>query len=301
MVNCTNLNVRSGPSTSYGVVGTLPVGSVITGTPVGSWVRIESGSYAGRYVSSSYLRAGTTAPAPSPYTTRITPVTGGVYLRSGWNGTRVYLVQKRLGMERFGSDQTYDTATRNAVIAFQRSRGLAADGVVGPATWSALATGHAFTIDAHQVQPQLGLDATPRQRVEKLIEFALAQRGSRYTWGGAGPYALGFDCSGLVLQGLYAAGLDPQPINVLKHAEPTYRTSRELYASTRLQSVPVEQRRRGDLIFYANSSGVVHHVTVDLGDGTMMEAFGRVAGIRPVLNQYGSSYLRPYVKRAFPG
>lgn len=114
------------------------------------------------------------------------------------------------------------------------------------------------------------------------------------------PVELGFDCSGLVLQAIYAAGRDPQPIDVIKHAEPTYRTSAQLYAHTGLQSVPVAQRRRGDLIFYTNSAGRVHHVTIDLGDGTMMEAYGRYAGIRTVIPQYGISYIAPYVKRVFP-
>lgn len=237
--------------------------------------------------------------ATLPYVTAITRVKGGVYIRSGWNGTRVYLIQKRLGMERYGSDQTYDWATRRAVMDFQRSRRLEVDGIVGPVTWTALGTGRAFTIDAYQVQPKLPLSATRRERVEKMIQYALAQRGSRYTWGGAGPYALGFDCSGLVLQAIYAAGKDPQPINVIKHAEPTYRTSRQLYAHTGIRSVPRSERRRGDLIFYTNSSGVVHHVAIDLGDGTMMEAYGRYAAIRKISARYGSSYIAPYVKRVF--
>ena len=41
-----------------------------------------------------------------------------------------------------------------------------------------------------------------------------------------------------MLQAIYAAGRDPQPIDVIKHAEPTYRTSAQLYAHTGLQSVP---------------------------------------------------------------
>lgn len=239
-------------------------------------------------------------PHPRGYTDTITPVTGGVYIRLGWNGTRVYLVQKRLGMERYGSDQTYDAATRDRVVAFQRSRGLDPDGVVGPATWNALGTGWPFTMDAYQVQPQLPYHATAGERTEKLIEYALAQRGSRYTWGGAGPYALGFDCSGLVLQAIYAAGRDPQPIDVIKHAEPAYRTSRELYAHPALLSVPLAQRRRGDLLFFTNSAGTVHHVAIDLGDGTMMEAYGRYAAIRRITYRYGISYIAPYVKRVFP-
>ena len=105
--------------------------------------------------------------------------------------------------------------------------------------------------------------------------------------------------SGLVLQAIYAAGKDPQPISVIKHAEPTYRTSRQLYAHTGIRSVPRSERRRGDLIFYTNSSGVVHHVAIDLGDGTMMEAYGRYAAIRKISARYGSSYIAPYVKRVF--
>lgn len=60
-----------------------------------------------------------------------------------------------------------------------------------------------------------------------------------------------------MLQAIYAAGRDPQPIDVIKHAEPPYRTGAQLYAHTGLQSVPVAQRRRGDLIFYTNSAGRV--------------------------------------------
>lgn len=43
--------------------------------------------------------------------------------------------QSRLGIERSGS---FDTNMRNAVIAFQRARGLTPDGVIGPGTWGAL-------------------------------------------------------------------------------------------------------------------------------------------------------------------
>lgn len=57
----TTLNVRTGPGTSYATVGTLGGGAKVTGTLSGSWFKITSGSYAGRYVSSTYL----IAPAPS--------------------------------------------------------------------------------------------------------------------------------------------------------------------------------------------------------------------------------------------
>lgn len=52
------LNVRSGPGTSYGTVGTVKGNTALTGTLTNNgWFKITSGSFAGRYVSASYLTA----------------------------------------------------------------------------------------------------------------------------------------------------------------------------------------------------------------------------------------------------
>lgn len=255
--------------------------------------------------SSGSAPAASAPPSKAPaatmrYTSSITPAQGGVTIKDGWNGTRVYLVRKHFGIDGPTSKLgTYDTATKARVLAFQKERGLPATGHVDEATWNALDTGYPWTIDAYQVKPKLPTSAGAAQRTDTMIEFALAQRGSRYAWGGAGPYELGFDCSGLVLQALYAAGYDPQPINVVKHAEPTYRTSGELYRHQAFESVPINDRQRGDLIFFGNKAGVVHHVAIYLGDGTMMESYGDTAAIRKYSPQYGSSYVLPYAKRVF--
>ena len=41
-------------------------------------------------------------------------------------------------MEQVGLDGVFGNATTNAVIAYQRSKRLAADGIVGCVTWSTL-------------------------------------------------------------------------------------------------------------------------------------------------------------------
>jgi cell wall-associated NlpC family hydrolase len=106
-----------------------------------------------------------------------------------------------------------------------------------------------------------------------MIRFAQLYLGAEYVWGGAGPARLGVDCSGLVLQSMYYAGLDPQPISVDKHVLPTYRTSIALYTHPRLRHVPVKQAVRGDLIFWKrNSTGKVNHVAIYLGGGKVLEA-----------------------------
>ncbi|KNX37419.1 SH3 domain-containing protein [Luteipulveratus halotolerans] len=54
-VSATAANVRTGPSTSYGVVGTVARGTQVTGEVSGSWLRITSYSYRGRYIALSTL------------------------------------------------------------------------------------------------------------------------------------------------------------------------------------------------------------------------------------------------------
>ena len=286
------------PATTPGKASASPSATATPATP-----RVTPKPAATKTTSAA---APSTKPAVPPtssplrYVTGITPVKGGVTISDGWNGTRVYLIRKHFGTDAPTSKGgTYNADTKAKVLAFQQSHGLPATGKVDAATWDALDTGHSFTIDAYQVQPTLPLSASADQRRDTMIDYALAQRGSRYAWGGAGPYELGFDCSGLVLQAIYAAGYDPQPINVVKHAEPTYRTSQQLYAHKSFLSIPIAQRQRGDLIFFGSKAGVVHHVAIYLGNGTMMEAYNDTAAIRAYTPQYGSSYVLPYAKRVF--
>lgn len=262
----------------------------------------------------SGAKAAAPAPAEGPWkpqagmlgpVTALAPVTGGVPIKDGWNGTRVRILQKKLGIHRTGPRQTYDQETRNAVIAFQKRNGLTANGVVDRKTWDKLGTGYPFDMDAWRTSIEVPAGATRTQRIDKMCQFAERQVGTPYTWGGAGyrnPWTAGFDCSGLVLQAMYAAGLDPQPINVIKHAEPTYRTSQQLYAHKGLKSVPLAERRRGDLIFYSRTqNGPVTHVTLYLGNERMVESWSTDThrlnySSRPHGGYY---YVKPTIKRPF--
>ncbi len=75
--------------------------------------------------------AATSVPAPT------------VPLKPGDSGDQVKVLQKALaslGYDVGTIDGVYGTSTTNAVIAFQKAAGLTADGVVGPATRTALKT-----------------------------------------------------------------------------------------------------------------------------------------------------------------
>ena len=60
------------------------------------------------------------------------------YGSTGSEVTQIQLRLQELGYEPGATDGIYGTRTKNAVIAFQRDRGLSDDGIVGPKTLEAL-------------------------------------------------------------------------------------------------------------------------------------------------------------------
>jgi cell wall-associated NlpC family hydrolase len=103
----------------------------------------------------------------------------------------------------------------------------------------------------------------------------------------------------MVLQALYSAGLDPQPITVDKHVLPDYRTSVELYHHPRLAHVPRSAVQRGDLVFWrSNKTGRVNHVAIYLGDMNVLEAVEPHVRIGSLGNR-STQTMMPEVVRPF--
>lgn len=272
------------PATGVMATGTLTIGgSTYHFTSTGVWIGYQ---------------------APAGYLQPVSQITSLGWatndLTWGMNGVKVRIVQQRLGLWYSTKLASVDASFQNAVRNFQRRVGLPQTGVVDQSTWNALDTGYSWWVDQYQATP-VSLSATRSERIEAMIGYARDQLGSSYTWGGAGPYNLGFDCSGLSLQSLYRAGLDPQPIDVYKHAWPAYRTSQELYDHPGLMHVPLSQRQRGDLIFYT-SEGVVTHVAIYLGDDQVIHTdwMGRPARVQHITVGYGWENMTGYVVRPFP-
>jgi cell wall-associated NlpC family hydrolase len=84
------------------------------------------------------------------------------------------------------------------------------------------------------------------------LQYAYAQRGKPYEWGGAGPNS--FDCSGLTMMAWRAGGVSLP------------RTTNSQYAATR--RVAFADLQPGDLVFF-NSLG---HVGIYVGNGQMIHA-----------------------------
>lgn len=240
--------------------------------------------------------AQATGPAP---VTRVVPAAGCLDLTPGMNGVKVKLVQRTLGLP-VSTWETMDATTVSRVRAFQSTRALRRDGVVDRATWQALGIAQDFCLDRYQMTPRLSLTASPAQRVETFVDAASSFLGAEYVWGGAGPAGLGVDCSGLVLQALYAAGVDPQPISVDRHVQATYRTSVQLFDHPGFSHHPLSQRRRGDLVFYRKTStGVINHVAIYLGDGRLLEAKEADVHVAPLQRTLPTQTLVQEVVRPF--
>jgi gamma-D-glutamyl-L-lysine dipeptidyl-peptidase len=103
-----------------------------------------------------------------------------------------------------------------------------------------------------------GPEPDPAQGLTTLDALAAAARllGSPYVWGGCG--AAGIDCSGLVLHAHRALG------------RPIPRDARDQRTAAR--EVPLGERRRGDIVFFARPGKPAHHVGFDAGEGCLLHA-----------------------------
>jgi cell wall-associated NlpC family hydrolase len=102
------------------------------------------------------------------------------------------------------------------------------------------------------------------------INYACGQRGLPYVWGGNGPRDGGFDCSGLTVAAYGAAG-----VALPRTAETQFRAG---------PGVPDGQPLLpGDLVFYGNPNGRIHHVGLYIGGGLMVDApdVGQTVKVEP--------------------
>lgn len=228
---------------------------------------------------------------------------GGYTLSYGFEGVKVMQVIRKLGLgSGIGMGGAfYSTEVQNAVANFQRNAGLVATGNVDLLTW--------LRLGFNELQwEQWGAYVSPMKvnryssrsdHIEAMISTAYSYLGTPYVIGASGPPGTGIDCSGLVMQGLYAAGMDISPINPVRHAYPGYEyESRNMWASAKFLHVPYEQRQRGDLIFYQNSSGTVIHVAIYLGNDTVIESWPNEVVVWPIKHWQRSNIkgvVRPFV------
>ncbi len=188
-------------------------------------------------------------------------------VREGSRGPAVRELQTLLKSKGFSpgaADGVFGPKTKAAVLAFQRSQGIAADGIVGPQTWGRLkgASGPA---------PTPGPAPSPggRGTADAFVQKALAQNGDRYVFGAEtnlnDPNPKTFDCSELVQWAAHQVGVSipDGTMNQLPHIQ---RAGKAI-------SVDQALRTKGALLFRPG------HVAISLGDGRTIEAKGSKYGV----------------------
>jgi cell wall-associated NlpC family hydrolase len=187
--------------------------------------------------------------------------------QQGDRGQAVSEIQARLnalGYSVGSVDGDFGQMTVNAVKAFQRSRGLEADGIVGEQTYQAL-MGRAIPVSRD------GSSLYAR----RVLQIALQYQGVPYVFGGTSPS--GFDCSGYTRFVFAQAGVYLP------------RTADEQYVVGRA----VSQLEPGDLVFFSTYAYGASHVGIYLGYGQFISATtSHGVAIEPINSGYwGARYL----------
>ena len=228
-------------------------------------------------------------------------------LQTGTIGPSVAVLQATL---RVTVDRAFGPQTRGAVVAAQQRLKLPRTGVVDAATWAALGrTGTPACVAASTTTTVVRVTPAPAptpaptanaiaqakiraqvvalaaklpalagtstdQVALKALAFAKSQTGKPYKWAGVGPAA--YDCSGLVMTSYAKAGIT------------TPRVAADQYGFG--TSVPLDQARQGDLLFYAmdlTKPATIYHVVMYAGAGKIVDApyTGAFVGTRSVWTQ----------------
>ena len=177
----------------------------------------------------------------------LTAICGASAFRMGDQGSDVAEIQGQLASLGYdvAADGDFGPATAEAVKAFQMSRGLDADGLVGPSTYTAL-LGNAMP------EVSRGSNVIGRRVVANSMQYL----GVPYVFGGTTPS--GFDCSGYVRYVFANAG-----IYLPRTADAQYECG---YAVSTSELVP------GDLVFFSTYEAGPSHVGIYLGDGNFINA-----------------------------
>ncbi|MBQ7454602.1 MAG: C40 family peptidase [Selenomonadaceae bacterium] len=188
--------------------------------------------------------------------------------RVGDQGTEIAEIQDKLVVLGYDvmPDGAFGLATAEAVKDFQKSHGIKADGLIGPATYSAL-----LGKDMPDITSGVNYIAS------RIINSSMNYLGVPYVFGGTSPY--GFDCSGYVQYIFAHAG-----ISLPRTADVQYEVGTPVSTTDLLP---------GDLVFFETYTYGASHVGIYVGDGNFIHASSSRGVTISSLSQayYSSHYL----------
>lgn len=263
-VESGNLNVRETPSTDGKMVGKMPKNAaceVLEVTEDG-WAHIKSGEVEG-YVSMEYLLTGPDAKLKADELVRTVAIaeTDGLNVRDSADTEGNILTQVRQG-EEMEFVEMLDGWVKIAIDDMEAYVSAEYVTVTDRLDTAITMTELLYGVGVSDV------------RVE-LVEYAKQFLGNPYVWGGTS-LTKGADCSGFVLSVFKKFGV----------SLPHHSGSQANYGT----KISASELQPGDLVFYANSSGVIYHVAIYIGNGQVIHASSPSTGIK--INNY--RYITPY-------
>lgn len=184
-------------------------------------------------------------------------------LKKGMTGDNVLNLQtklKSLGYYQNNLDGNFGSGTLLALIDFQLTNGLAADGVAGPETMQALQNSPATA----------SRGASGSRKSEMMASYAKQFLGTPYVWGGSSPD--GFDCSGFTSYICKYFG-----IYIPRMADEQY-----YYGAKVSQLVP------GDLVFFTTYTSGPSHAGIYIGDNCFIHSSSAGGGV--IISSLSDSY-----------
>ena len=182
--------------------------------------------------------------------------------RVGDQGEEITEIQYKLVVLGYDviADGAFGPAMAEAIKDFQKSCGIKADGLIGPATYSAL-------LGKDMPDINYGISGL----ASSIVATSMNYIGVPYVFGGTSPY--GFDCSGYVQYVFANAG-----ISIPRTADVQYEFGTPI-STTELVS--------GDLVFFSTYTYGASHVGIYLGDNQFIHASSS-RGV--TIDSLGSSY-----------
>ncbi len=263
------LNVRSGPSTSYGKVTMVYKGQSVTILESSNgWHKIKTQNGQIGWASSDYISTsgqGGGGSTETPSTGKGTVTASTLNIRSGPSTSNSIVGKAYKG---------------NTVDILSSSNGWykvkLSNGQVGWGSSDYISKGG----EGSGGSEGSGGGSSETNNAQAIINTAKAQLGKPYVWGAEGPNS--FDCSGLVY---YVYG---------QHGIKMPRTSRE--QANVGTTVSQSQLQPGDLIFSStDGSGGVNHVGIYIGNGQMIHA-PQAGDVVKTTNINSSYWQNTYVK-----
>jgi cell wall-associated NlpC family hydrolase len=144
-----------------------------------------------------------------------------------------------------------DAANKLLQQILQQKKDVDAQKGVVQAALDALSAAERQALGGSGLDPGTVIASDPQ--IQKVIDFALSQRGKPYVWGAIGMPS--YDCSGLTMRSFEQIGIS------LPHSSRAQATMGSPVAEANIQP--------GDIVYYGSP---VHHVGIALGNGLMVDA-----------------------------